>query len=100
MLCCVRLPDAHVDRPPVGLAWYSMLGSYRLLRQMAQVSVQMAQDHMATAFHFLISKRLPDLGPFVLPLSAAGFGSAVSTSMASTSAMAPARVRDGTVTIC
>lgn len=32
--------------PPVGLAWYSMLGSYRLLRQMAQVSVQIAQDHL------------------------------------------------------
>lgn len=34
-----------MDRPgwsgsPVGLAWYSMLGSYRLLRQMAHVSVQ------------------------------------------------------------
>lgn len=41
-----------------------MLGSYRLLRQMAQVSVQMAQDHMATAFHFLISKRLPLLEPW------------------------------------
>jgi hypothetical protein len=25
---------------PVGLAWYSMLGSYRLLRQIAHVSVQ------------------------------------------------------------
>jgi hypothetical protein len=34
-----------MDRPgwsgsPVGFAWYSMLGSYRLLRQMAHVSVQ------------------------------------------------------------
>jgi hypothetical protein len=48
---------------PVGLAWYSMLGSYRLFLQMAHVSVQMAQDHMATAFHFLISKRLPPLAP-------------------------------------
>jgi len=27
------------------------------LRQMAQVSAQMSQLHMATAFHFLISKR-------------------------------------------
>ena len=26
---------------------------------MAQVSVQIAQDHIATAFHFFISKRLP-----------------------------------------
>lgn len=34
------------EHPPVGLAWYSMLGSYKLLRQMAQVSVQMAQDHL------------------------------------------------------
>lgn len=34
-----------------------MLGSYRLFLQIAQVSVQMAQDHIATAFHFLISKR-------------------------------------------
>jgi hypothetical protein len=34
-----------------------MLGSYKLLRQIAHVSVQMAQDHMATAFHFLISNR-------------------------------------------
>jgi hypothetical protein len=40
-----------------------MLGSYRLFLQMAHVSVQMAQDHMATAFHFLISKRLPPLAP-------------------------------------
>ena len=36
-----------VPASPVGLAWYSMLGSYRLFRQMAQVSVQMAHDHMA-----------------------------------------------------
>lgn len=28
-----------------------MEGSYRLFRQMAQVSVQMAHDHIATAFH-------------------------------------------------
>jgi hypothetical protein len=32
-----------------------MLGSYRLLRQIAHVSVQMAHDHMATALHFLTS---------------------------------------------
>ena len=41
----------------LGLAWYSMDGSLRELRQMAQVSAQESQDHMATAFHFLISKR-------------------------------------------
>lgn len=125
--CMPRRPEVRAGRgtsglqrgarraAPVGLAWYSMLGSYRLLRQMAQVSVQMAHDHlrhhsarppgegsagsrarhqwhrsharlgnrwlidrttvsrqsttqtgapvrrthMATAFHFLISKRLP-----------------------------------------
>ena len=39
-------PPAPPLHPPVGLAWYSMLGSYRLLRQMAHVSVQMAQDHL------------------------------------------------------
>ena len=37
--------------------WYSMEGSLRLLRQMAQVSAQMSQLHMVTAFHFLISNR-------------------------------------------
>ena len=37
-----------------------MLGSYRLLRQIAHVSVHIAQDHIATAFHFLISNRLPN----------------------------------------
>lgn len=46
-------------RGPCQLTWYSMLGSYRLFLQMAHVSVQMAQDHMATAFHFFISKRFP-----------------------------------------
>jgi len=55
-----QLPKA-IDRPLSlvgdGLAWYSMEGSLRELRQMAQVSAQMSQDHMATAFHFLISKR-------------------------------------------
>jgi hypothetical protein len=86
-----RRPRPVKCAAPVGLAWYSMLGSYRLLRQMAQVSVQMAQDHIATAFHFLISKRLPDLEP--LPLSAGALGSAASTSMASTSAMAPAKAQ-------
>ena len=40
-----------------GLAWYSMEGSFNELRQMAQVSAQMSQDHIAQAFHFLITKR-------------------------------------------
>ena len=35
----------------VGLAWYSMDGSCRELRQIAHVSVQMDHDHTATAFH-------------------------------------------------
>ena len=34
-------------------AWYSMLGSCRLLRQIAHVSVSTFHDHTATAFHFL-----------------------------------------------
>ena len=36
----------------MGLAWYSMEGSWRELRQIAHVSVQMLQLHTATAFHF------------------------------------------------
>ena len=59
-------PPPPCPHKPVGLAWYSMLGSYRLLRQMAQVSVQMAQDHMATAFHFLISNRFLPLPALLL----------------------------------
>lgn len=47
-----------------------MLGSYKLFLQMAQVSVQMAQDHIATAFHFLTSKRLPPAA-LLLPLFSA-----------------------------
>lgn len=70
-----------------------MLGSYRLLRQMAQVSVQMAHDHMATAFHFLISKRLPLFEPlagFVLgPASAAAAAAALVSVSISTSDMVP-----------
>ena len=34
-------------------AWYSMLGSCRLFRQIAHVSVSTFHDHTATAFHFL-----------------------------------------------
>lgn len=37
--------------------WYSMEGSFKELRQMAQISAQISQDHIVTAFHFLISKR-------------------------------------------
>ena len=33
-------------------AWYSMLGSCRLFRQIAHVSVSTFHDHTATAFHF------------------------------------------------
>jgi hypothetical protein len=40
-----------------GLAWYSIEGSLRELRQIAHVSAQISHDHMATAFHFLISNR-------------------------------------------
>lgn len=66
---------------PVGFAWYSMLGSYRLLRQIAHVSVQIAQDHIATAFHFFISKRFPPLGPLALLLVPAScWGCSVSIS--------------------
>jgi len=48
-----------------GLAWYSIEGSLRELRQMAQVSAQISQDHIATAFHFLamtykVTKRRQD----------------------------------------
>lgn len=47
LACAGRAPvDAARPSAPVGFAWYSMLGSYRLFRQMAQVSVQMAQDHL------------------------------------------------------
>jgi len=51
---CPQLPQAML-RPSsdaeVGFAWYSILGSCKLLRQIAQVSVQIDQDHTATAFH-------------------------------------------------
>ena len=36
--------------------WYSIDGSLRLFLQIAQVSAQISQDHIATALHFLISK--------------------------------------------
>ena len=41
----------------LGLAWYSMLGSLMELRHMAQCSAHESHDHIATAFHFLISNR-------------------------------------------
>lgn len=51
---CPQLPQAML-RPSSdaedGFAWYSILGSCKLLRQIAQVSVQIDQDHTATAFH-------------------------------------------------
>ena len=54
-----QTPNAMLSPLPLlgdGLAWYSMEGSLRELRQIAQVSAQMSQDHMATAFHLRISK--------------------------------------------
>ncbi len=63
--------------------WYSMLGSYRLFLQIAHVSVQMAHDHMATAFHFLISKRFPVEEGFATAFPVDG--PACSTSISSTS---------------
>lgn len=74
---------------PVGLAWYSILGSYRLFLQMAQVSVQMAHDHMATALHFLISNRFPVLLLDFELLASSAAAAASSTSMRSSSDMAP-----------
>jgi hypothetical protein len=50
-----------IDRPfsvfVEGLAWYSIEGSFKELRQMAHVSAQMSQDHMVTAFHSVIYSR-------------------------------------------
>lgn len=59
MRACCHARQLHLGGQPVGFAWYSMLGSYKLFRQMAHVSVQIAQLHIATAFHFFISKRFP-----------------------------------------
>lgn len=87
---CPQQPQA-IDRPgwsgsPVGLAWYSMLGSYRLFLQIAHVSVQMAQDHIATADHFLISNRFPAFPlAFELLASFSSGAGAFSTSMRSSS---------------
>eukprot|EP00953_Heterococcus_sp_UTEX-ZZ885_P004194 2766-Heterococcus_DN1.PRE.2 len=47
----------------LGLAWYSIDGSLRLFLQIAQVSAQISQLHIATAFHFLISNRGADCWP-------------------------------------
>ena len=35
-----------------GFAWYSIEGSFSELRQIAHVSADMSQDHIATADHF------------------------------------------------
>jgi hypothetical protein len=51
---CPQFPHAMLrpsSQADDGFAWYSMLGSCKLLRQMAHVSVQMDHDHTATAFH-------------------------------------------------
>lgn len=69
----------------LGLAWYSMDGSLRELRQMAQVSAQESQDHMATAFHFLISKRGAGrdfLADFFLSVGAAAAAAAAAGGLA------------------
>lgn len=58
-VCTLAAKEPSLWPTHVHSTWYSMLGSYKLLRQMAQVSVQIAHAHIATAFHFLISKRLP-----------------------------------------
>eukprot|EP00740_Mantoniella_antarctica_P014078 CAMPEP_0181367412 /NCGR_PEP_ID=MMETSP1106-20121128/11379_1 /TAXON_ID=81844 /ORGANISM="Mantoniella antarctica, Strain SL-175" /LENGTH=70 /DNA_ID=CAMNT_0023483137 /DNA_START=407 /DNA_END=619 /DNA_ORIENTATION=- len=55
-------PSSQADD---GFAWYSMLGSCKLLRQMAHVSVQMDHDHTATAFHFFTSNRFFDTSAMV-----------------------------------
>ena len=55
-----------------------MDGSFNELRQMAHVSAQISHDHMATAFHFLISNRGITESPFVfVPAAAAAGGTAV-----------------------
>lgn len=53
------------------LTWYSIDGSFREFLQIAQVSAQISQDHMVTAFHFLISNRtaLPPLSSFAVASS-------------------------------
>ena len=52
-----------------------MLGSLSEFRQMAQVSAQISHDHMATAFHFLISNRGAELElPVVVAAVAAASG--------------------------
>jgi len=65
---CPQVPHAILSPgcsvSPVGFAWYSMLGSYKLFLQMAHVSVHMAHDHIATAFHFLTSNRFPPFPAF------------------------------------
>jgi hypothetical protein len=48
-----------------------MLGSLSEFRQMAQVSAQISHDHMATAFHFLISNRGAEIEILVVAVVAA-----------------------------
>ena len=67
----------------LGLAWYSIDGSDILFRQIAQCSAQESQLHIATLFHFLISKR--GAGRALPPLPAAAVPAAESSiSMSST----------------
>ena len=51
---CPQLAKA-IDRPfsfaALGLAWYSIEGSFREFLQIAQVSAHISHDHIVTAFH-------------------------------------------------
>jgi len=75
-----------------GFAWYSIDGSLSEFRQIAHVSAHISHDHIATAFHFLISNR----GAFGNEAFGAGFaggGAAAASSMGtSTLALASAIV--------
>ena len=52
---CPQFPQAMLkpsSEAADGFAWYSMLGSWRLLRHIAHVSVHIDHDQTATAFHW------------------------------------------------
>lgn len=68
----------------LGLAWYSIDGSDILFRQIAQCSAQESQLHIATLFHFLISKRGAGRALPPLPAAAAVPAAESSISMSST----------------
>ena len=52
-----------------------------LLRHIAQVSVQMSQDHIAQAFHFLITKRSVVAGALAAGVSGAEAAAASEVAM-------------------